>query len=96
MVKPWLNQGNTHGYYHGFLNHQVGYNRSQQDFQNFLKFFFKKSYYGITMVKPSWLKPVKLPSQQSLFFSVKPTWLKPDKITKSTMFFCSYQNTVLV
>jgi len=64
VVKPWLNQGNTHGYYHGFLNHQVGYNRSQQDFQMFLKFFFKKSYHGITMVKPSWLKPVKLPSQQ--------------------------------
>ena len=93
MVKPWLNQGNTHGYYHGFLNHQVGYNRSQQVFQKFLKFFFQKILlwfnHGITMVKPSWLKPVKLPGQQSLFYWLKPTWLKPDEITKSTMFFCS-------
>ena len=68
MEYPWLNQGNTHGYYHGFLNHQVGYNRSQQDFQIFKKFFFNKSYHGITMVKPSWLKLVKLPSQQYFYF----------------------------
>ena len=92
MIKQWLNQGNTHGYYHGFLNHQVGYNRSQQDFQNFLKFFFKKSYHGKTKL----VKTSKITKSTMFLFSVKPTWLKPDKITKSTMFFCSYQNMVLV